>query len=227
MADDDRPRTDGDRPASAGGATPRVVYLMRGLPCCGKSTTARVLAGESGVICETDAYFYLHVGDDPARYDYRPGLLGEARRWNFGRFRRAVDAGASPVVVDRGNSLCLETRAYARYAVEHGYRVELKEPESAWWREIRGLLADEERNRPALERWAGRLATMSRSGHRVPASTIRHWMSRWKHGLTVEDILGYEPEGPAGATATVTAYVLPPGLTQEFGSGGQDLGCTT
>ena len=49
----------------------KMVYLMRGLPACGKSHRARRLAGPDGVVLETDAYFYTQVGDDPASYDYR------------------------------------------------------------------------------------------------------------------------------------------------------------
>lgn len=201
------------RPGEAG----RVVYLMRGLPCCGKSTAARELAGASGVVCETDAYFHTEVGDDPTRYDYRADLLGAARDWNFARFRAAVDAGISPVVVDRGNSLSAESRDYARYALERGYRVELREPETPWWREIRELLRDQARHREELGRWALRLAAMSREGHRVPARTILRWMAWWRTDLTVEDILAYEPEPtpsepelepqPAGPEAAATFVI--------------------
>ncbi len=70
----------------------KTVHLMRGLPACGKSYTARELAGDTGVVLETDQYFYAHVGEDPARYDFSQDLLPEARRWNFERFRRATEA---------------------------------------------------------------------------------------------------------------------------------------
>src|SRR5438105_13501535 len=107
-----------------------VAYLMRGLPSCGKSTTARTLVGVTGVVLETDEYFYTQVGgDDPTRYNYRQELVPTARQWNLQRFQQAVDAGRSPIVVDRGNGLNVETQEYAVYALRHGYRVELKEPE--------------------------------------------------------------------------------------------------
>ncbi|NQV31231.1 MAG: AAA family ATPase [Phycisphaeraceae bacterium] len=167
----------------------RIVYLMRGLPSCGKSYTAQKLCAESGVICETDEYFYTQVGSDPKRYDYHNDLLPEARRWNLERFKRAVDGGISPVVVDRGNGRNQESEDYARYAVNRGYQVDLKEPDSDWWQEIRVLLKYKEVTREILYQWADRLAEMSRSNHRVPASTIRNWMDHWKYDLTVEDIL--------------------------------------
>ena len=171
------------------------VYLMRGLPGCGKSHMAKRLAGDEGVVLETDEYFYTQLGDDPAVYDYSKKLLPEARRWNFERFCQAIERGISPIVVDRGNGLNPETREYAAYGVEHGYAVELAEPDSPWWLELRVLLkykryvADE-----LFDRWAEQLAQSTRDTHRVPASTIRHWISRWRHDITVQDILDYEDE---------------------------------
>lgn len=162
---------------------------MRGLPGCGKSHTAKKLAGDYGVVFETDEYFYTQVGDDRAHYDYSSELLSEARQWNFARFASAVDAGFSPIVVDRGNGRNAETQEYAKYAVDHGYQVELKEPESEWWQEIRVLLKYKSVTRDILYQWADELAARSRSTHRVPASTIRRWMDAWKHDLTVEEIL--------------------------------------
>ena len=169
----------------------KVVYLMRGLPSCGKSTTARELTQSGGIVLETDEYFYTQVGDDPTRYDYHADLLPAAREWNFERFVEAIAAGRSPIVVDRGNGLNAETRRYAQYAVKHGYRVELKEPDSPQWLEIRVLLQSKHANRQLLYQWADRLSEMSRTGHRVPAATIRDWMDKWRCDLGVDHILNY------------------------------------
>ena len=50
-----------------------------------------------------------------------------------------------------------------------------------------------------LDAWATRLADATRDTHRVPAATIRRWMSRWRHDLTVQDILDDgEPAGRPG-----------------------------
>src|SRR5687768_5804273 len=126
----------------------KIVYLMRGLPSCGKSQMAKRLAGESGLICETDEYFYTHVGTDPTKFNYKRVLQQVACDWNFDRFCRAVDQGITPIIVDRGNSRSLESRRYARYAVEHGYRLEMVEPDSPWWQEIRVLLKYRKHTRP-------------------------------------------------------------------------------
>lgn len=167
-----------------------VVYLMRGLPGCGKSHRARRLAGADGIVLETDEYFYTQVGTDPASYDYSKHLLPEARRWNLVRLKNALVAGVSPIVVDRGNGLNAESREFAALAVEHGYHVELAEPDSPWWQELRVLLKYKEFVADKLfDVWAHKLAQSTREGHRVPASDIRHWMKHWRHDLTVEQIL--------------------------------------
>jgi len=171
-----------------------IVYLMRGLPATGKSYTARKLAGEYGVICETDEYFYTQIGNDITKFDYNESLMPEAQAWNYERFKRAVRSGATPIIVDRGNGLTLETKKYAQYAVDHGYKVEIKEPESDWWQEIRVLLKYKSLTGPVLDQWAQELARYSQAIHRVPVETIRQRMDKWIHGLTVEDILNYSPK---------------------------------
>ena len=168
----------------------RIVYLMRGLPACGKSHLARRLAGETGVVLETDQYFYTQVGDDPAKYDYSGELLETARQWNLDRFRQAIAQAVSPIVVDRGNGLNQETQLYACYAVEHGYELELAEPDSPWWQELRVLLKYKHHVDDKLfDTWAERLAAATRDTHRVPVATIRHWMASWRHDVTVEAIV--------------------------------------
>jgi predicted kinase len=170
----------------------QTVYLMRGLPSCGKSHTARHLAGETGIVCETDQFFYTQVGDDLNRFDYDSERMEEARQWNYRRFVEAVDSGVRPIVVDRGNGLNLETKRYASYAVQHGYRVAIAEPESAWWQEIRVLLKYKEVTTEILDDWAERLARRNRETHRTPVATIRRWMKKWRHDITVDDILHFQ-----------------------------------
>jgi hypothetical protein len=170
----------------------RVVYLMRGLPSCGKSRRARELAGSTGLACETDDFFHTQVGEITEKYDYDSDRQQEARDWNFDRFAAAVDASVDPVVVDRGNGLNLETQRYAIYAVDRGYTVQIAEPDSPWWHEIRVLLKYKQHTMPVLEEWAIKLATKNRPTHRTPAKTIRRWMKNWRPDVTVEAILNYK-----------------------------------
>ncbi|MGI9473369.1 MAG: AAA family ATPase [Rubripirellula sp.] len=166
---------------------------MRGLPACGKSHRARQLAGPDGVVLETDQYFYTEVGFDRRKYDYDTALLPAARQWNFDRFCRAIAEDVSPIVVDRGNGLNAETKRYAVHAATHGYLAELSEPDSSWWHELRVLLKYREYVDDRLfDAWAEQLADATKETHRVPSATIRHWMARWRHDLTMEEILEFE-----------------------------------
>ena len=93
-------------------------------------------------------------------------------------------------MLDRGNGRNPETRQFAAYAVDQGYRVELAEPDSPWWQELRVLLKYKEYvAEEVFDRWARQLADSTRAGHRVPSETIRSWMRHWRYDLTVEDIL--------------------------------------
>ncbi len=62
---------------------------MRGLPSTGKTHTARRLAGDTGITCETDEFFYTQVGSDPNIYDYDSKRKTEAREWNFCTWKRS------------------------------------------------------------------------------------------------------------------------------------------
>jgi AAA domain len=161
-----------------------------GAPASGKSHAARRLASQTGVVLETDQYFYLHVGNDPTVYDYRDELLPKASQWNLDRFVSAMLAGVSPIVVERGNGLNAETRQYVVLAREHSYQVELREPDSPWWQELRVLLKYKQHvSSELLDQWADALAKQSRETHRVPSKTILQWMESWRSNLPVDEIL--------------------------------------
>ena len=163
---------------------------MRGLPSCGKSTTARQLAGSTGVICETDEFFYTQIGELKDQYDYDASRLDEAREWNLERFRVAPSQKVSPVIVDRGNGRNPESRDYVVLAKEHGYRVSLREPDSPWWLELRVLLKYKKHVAPELlDHWAQALAERNAETHRVPVDTIRRWMQSWRSELTIDEII--------------------------------------
>lgn len=178
-------------PASTVSVPPqRIVYMMLGLPSCGKSTTAKKLAGSTGVVCETDAYFLTEVGDDPTSYDWDDALLAEARRWNFERYEQALRDGIRPIVLDRGTRPNGYARRAAELALKYGYRITLAEPESPWWQEIKVLLRYRPWTDPVLRDWADELAQLSKRTHRVPAEVIYERMCDWDTDFTMEDILG-------------------------------------
>ena len=123
-------------------------------------------------------------------------------------------------MVDRGNGLNVSTQIYARHAVDNGYEVALKEPESEWWQDLRVLLKYKQVTRPLLLQWADILARMSRSSHRVPAAVIRRRMERWKFDLTVNDILNYTPQEIPRATIPSEGQLTDQSQDEAFGMSG-------
>ena len=178
------------KPAGGAGiASTGTMVLMVGLPSCGKSTTSRAITPPDGVRIEFDEFFYTQVGSNPNSYDWSRTLLPEARRWNYRRIVDAVDARIDPIVIDSDNGLYPYTASYVSYAVDRGYEIELREPDSPWWSAVRRLLEDPQRNAVALEKWVNKLAFMSRRMHRVPVETFRRRIATWKPDLSVQDVL--------------------------------------
>ena len=162
---------------------------MRGLPSCGKSYTSRQLAGEEGVVCELDEFFYAQVGDDPSVYNWSDDLVARAHLWNLGRFKDAVDAGNALVIVDADNRLDIQACEYIEYALAWEYQIEIREPDSPWWGDIRKLLADKQANEQAILVWLRKLSAMSRAKHRAPLAVLIDRANSWKVDVSLEDYL--------------------------------------
>ena len=175
-------------------ATPQII-LMRGLPSCGKSWSARKLAeAGGGELLAFDAYFDEH--EETRDLDALARRCSpEARRWHLDRVRSAVDAVCPLIVVDDDHRPGSSAKAIVGYAVTRGYEVLLAEPQSPWWQEIRPLLADKETHGEALARWATKLSLLSRSGHAATPELLLRRMDAWQAGVTPADLLtwGEEP----------------------------------
>lgn len=128
------------------------VYIMRGIPGSGKSTRARELAGDLGVIHSTDDYFMVN-----GKYRFNPKLLGRNHELNFKAFKASLNQGFYPVVVDNTNVRHWEYQRYEQAAIDAGYQVEIvKVPH------IDPILA------------------AKRNTHGVPESAIRRMLDRWE-----------------------------------------------
>jgi methyltransferase family protein/AAA domain-containing protein len=172
----------------------KVMVLMRGLPSCGKSHMSQRLVASGGVRYEFDEYFLTQVGDDVTRYDWSSDLLPRAREWNMNRICKSVDAGISPIIVDSDNNVGAYTREYVAHAIDRGYEIQFKEPESSWWRVICELLKDKRANADKLGTWAEALTQMSESTHRVPLRDIHRRIERWEVA-SVEKIMAFGAVG--------------------------------
>jgi len=92
-------------------------------------------------------------------------------------------------VVDRGNGLNQETYIYVNAARQHGYEIELEEPRSPWWQEIKTLLRYRPHTDQILNSWAHELARLNAETHQVSAETILDWLDGWVADLTTDELL--------------------------------------
>jgi NEDD4-binding protein 2 len=129
------------------------VIIMIGLPGSGKSTRAKELAGEDGIIHSTDDFF---VRD--GRYQFNSALLCENHFKNFRRFAMALATRKPLVIVDNTNLLPEHRAAYVQLAMASSYIVHY---------EVVGEFSD-----AACEVYA------ARNVHGVPLQTIKKMASR-------------------------------------------------
>jgi SAM-dependent methyltransferase len=162
----------------------KVMVLMRGFPSCGKSKAARKLAKSGGVVFEFDEYFYTQVGEDSSKYDWSSDLLPKAREWNLDRILPAIDSGVSPIIIDSDNEPGRFTKKYVAHAIDRGYQIQFKEPDSTWWRAIRVLLRDKHANAEGLRAWAHALTQMSKTTHRVSVQEMLRRIEKWEETST-------------------------------------------
>lgn len=171
----------------------KTLIVMRGLPWCGKSTRAAVLAGDVGVICSTDEFWHKVVNPEkPEEYSFKRNRLGEAHTWNRLRAQKHIEEGHPLVIIDNTNTTKQEAYPYVWYAACQGYEVLFEEPDSPRWLEIRPLLRRKRDNKNNLRKWANILAEGSKETHNVPAWSIERMMWRWEE-FGVDDVLACEP----------------------------------
>ena len=181
---------------------PRRLILMRGLPSCGKSWTARrIAAEEGGVRFEFDAFFERADGesDGQREFHWSRSALPQARRSQFEFVCAAVDAGISPIVADDDHRPGPTAKAISSYALSRGYEIELREPDSPWWQALRPLLANKQAHAQALGTWAQKLCRLSASEHRVSLASFAARIERWDPDMTLLDILAWGEDLTVGS----------------------------
>lgn len=109
------------------------LILMRGVSGSGKSTLARKIAEEieGSVILSTDDYFMVE-----GRYVFEAHMLGVYHAQNQERARKKMQEKTPCVIIDNTNTQAWEMKPYVKAALEHGYEVEIIEPEPVSLEEI-------------------------------------------------------------------------------------------
>lgn len=96
------------------------LVIVRGVPGCGKTTFAEMVAGSNGEVFETDDYFVTERGG----YDFDPSKLPQAHEWCRDRVESAMrDRGVQRIVLSNTSTQVWEFLPYVRMAAENGYRV--------------------------------------------------------------------------------------------------------
>jgi len=103
--------------------------IMQGLPGSGKSTLATRLAAEvpGAAICSAD--HYMITG---GRYKFALTKVAAAHNYCQSQAYDAMMAGCSLVVIDNTNIRAWEAKEYVLIAMEHGYDIEFRRPNTEW-----------------------------------------------------------------------------------------------
>lgn len=170
----------------------KTVVLMRGIQGTGKSYEARRIAGDEGVVCETDLFLRQLKKEKVPKKD----RMNEARKLNFKQFKKQVSRGEKLIVVDRGNGRGKWTKKYVVEAIKNDYNVKFAEPTSEAWKEIKILLKYKgaESIDAILLSWSHKLAAVQTNTHNVKAAKIYKSMMNFDINLTLEDIINYRPK---------------------------------
>ena len=123
------------------------------------------------------------------RSTWTPHKLGEAHQWNFDQFKKAVDAGLDPVIVDNTNVKPSDFVRYVKYAHKAGYTIEIIEPQSDWWKTYRPYFSDKRKHAAQLDQLADILA--EKNTHGVPKSVIKNMIEKWRDDFSIEDLVNY------------------------------------
>lgn len=116
----------------------KTVILMRGQSGSGKSTWAKKNA-PGAVVCSADHFFHK----DDGTYRFNVADLGKAHGACQDKFLKALQDGATEVLVDNTNTSVHEMRSYYEAAKKFGYDVKVVEflvsPEITHARNIHGV----------------------------------------------------------------------------------------
>lgn len=172
----------------------RIVYFMRGLNCCGKSTRARELAGSSGKVIEVDAYFNIQT-EDGDKYKFRRYDLDKARKYVYRELKRAMRLGISPIIIDRGNSPSAYTKRLMKRVITSGYTPKLAEPTSDLWKTLRHMMENRHTvDSKSFAEFAQKISTLSLETHWVSSEKMLKKIMSYPVDVTIDDFLNFTEE---------------------------------
>ena len=142
----------------------RVMILIRSPAGAGKSTLAKQLAGDTGVILESDEFFMQQ-----GKYMFDIDKQIEAHHWNQDRCLEAMKNGISPIVIANTNTQAMEAEHYVRMAIGHGYKIRIEEP--SWHKDLKD---------PSTGKWNFDFLK-GRNLHGVPDDVLKKMIDRYEN----------------------------------------------
>lgn len=133
----------------------KTMIIMRGLPGSGKSSLAKELVGDTGLICSSDTFM-----TEGRQYKFRPERLAETHEACQRLAAQACRANISPVVIDNTNIKKGHINPYLKIAKKFGYKVEYRQPETPWARDPEQCFA--------------------KCVHNVPLEAIQRMLREWE-----------------------------------------------
>jgi predicted kinase len=95
------------------------LFILRGVPGCGKSTVAETIAAQGGKVISADNFFIKEDGT----YDFDINKLGDAHNWAQSEAEKALSSGIAKVVIANTNSREKEMKPYQKMGEKYNYRV--------------------------------------------------------------------------------------------------------
>ena len=174
----------------------RIVYFMRGVYACGKSTRAKELAGDTGIVLEVDRYFEVPT-EDGIKYLYREKDAPKALKHVYRELKRAMKLRINPIVMDWDCGLCAFDKKVMKRVIQSGYTPKIAEPKSELWNTLRPMIENKEHvDSNEFAEFAQKLFILNQRTHGVSFEKIFKRIMEWQANVTIDDILNYEEQFP-------------------------------
>lgn len=193
-------------------ANKKILIIMRGLPGSGKSYRAMALLNKHGgnpedhIISTDNAFipetlrrrragFYVSEEDELAEYkkNFSPDKLHSAHLRTHQEFKRKVDQGVTPLIIDNTNIQKEHMRPYIDYAEKNEYEIKIEYPDSPWWQDVAKHLELKPSERKGPELDAAIKVLHGRQKHGLTLDRFATHVANWDHVRTIDDIMGREP----------------------------------
>lgn len=153
----------------------KVMVIMRGCSGSGKSYQATSIlnqcyrnanANVDNFIFSADKFF---VNKRSGQYCFNLSKIKQAHEWTHSQVHKAVQHEVTPIIIDNTNVQAWEMEIYFKFAVNHGYWIEIVEPTSEWAWDEKELF--------------------KKNQHGVPINVIILALNRYEHNINVDSLL--------------------------------------